>query len=143
MGNLPMVFFGFICRKVAMYSFFFVGTVLIAAVCICFFVPGIPEVLPTILFVFIVIYGWAQAIYEYNIHSPPRNDLVIEVYVSSFSFYVVGFFFFLTKIPERFFPGKFDLIGHSHNWWHLLVTGGAIMHYFNSLRYMDNEPSCE
>ncbi|XP_063725836.1 progestin and adipoQ receptor family member 3-like [Symsagittifera roscoffensis] len=29
---------------------------------------------------------------------------------------------YLSKFPERFFPGKFDFFGHSHNLWHLMVV---------------------
>ncbi|KAI6611016.1 hypothetical protein MCOR07_010552 [Pyricularia oryzae] len=31
------------------------------------------------------------------------------------------------RIPERWFPGTFDLIGQSHNWMHVLVLTGALV----------------
>ncbi|KAI1096419.1 HlyIII-domain-containing protein [Rostrohypoxylon terebratum] len=31
------------------------------------------------------------------------------------------------RIPERWFPGTFDLLGQSHNWMHVLVLTGAVM----------------
>lgn len=34
---------------------------------------------------------------------------------------ITAFLIYYTKIPERWFAGKFDIIGHSHNWWHLFV----------------------
>eukprot|EP00871_Galdieria_phlegrea_P002986 jgi/Galph1/3689/GphlegSOOS_G2366.1 len=33
--------------------------------------------------------------------------------------YGLGFIFYLTKWPEVSFTGKFDIWGHSHQWWHL------------------------
>jgi adiponectin receptor len=36
-------------------------------------------------------------------------------------FLPAGFVFFLTRFPERFSPGTFDIIGHSHQIWHLFV----------------------
>ncbi|XP_035670213.1 progestin and adipoQ receptor family member 3-like [Branchiostoma floridae] len=29
--------------------------------------------------------------------------------------------FFVMKIPERWWPGRFNIWGHSHQWWHLLL----------------------
>ncbi|KAL8339745.1 hypothetical protein RB601_006047 [Gaeumannomyces tritici] len=31
------------------------------------------------------------------------------------------------RVPERWFPGRFDLLGQSHNWMHLLVVTGALI----------------
>lgn len=31
----------------------------------------------------------------------------------------VGCFFYLTRFPESLWPGKFDFLGHSHQWWHV------------------------
>ncbi|KAI1212955.1 HlyIII-domain-containing protein [Annulohypoxylon truncatum] len=31
------------------------------------------------------------------------------------------------RIPERWFPGTFDLLGQSHNWMHVLVLTGAVV----------------
>ena len=31
------------------------------------------------------------------------------------------------RIPERWFPGRFDLLGQSHNWMHVLVLTGALV----------------
>jgi len=31
------------------------------------------------------------------------------------------------RIPERWFPGTFDILGMSHNWMHLLVLTGALV----------------
>ncbi len=29
--------------------------------------------------------------------------------------------FYVSKLPERALPGLVDIIGHSHQWWHLLI----------------------
>ena len=44
-------------------------------------------------------------------------------------FYVFGAFIYSMRIPERFFPGKFDIFAHSHQIWHLFVIGGILAHY--------------
>lgn len=33
------------------------------------------------------------------------------------------------RIPERWFPGKFDIMGHSHQLWHAAVVLAAWVHY--------------
>lgn len=33
----------------------------------------------------------------------------------------IAFFFYLSKLPERAFPGLVDIVGHSHQWWHVLI----------------------
>ncbi|KAI5639891.1 hypothetical protein NE865_07620 [Phthorimaea operculella] len=52
---------------------------------------------------------------------------VIGMYVISGTAFAIYAF----KIPERWFPGKVDYIGHSHQWWHVLVLG-ALYYWHNS-----------
>ena len=40
--------------------------------------------------------------------------------------YVLGAFIYASRIPERFWPGKFDYIFQSHNIWHVLVVSGSV-----------------
>ena len=32
-----------------------------------------------------------------------------------------AFFFYITKFPERVVPGIVDIVGHSHQWWHIFI----------------------
>ncbi|KAJ8911588.1 hypothetical protein NQ315_016125, partial [Exocentrus adspersus] len=41
-----------------------------------------------------------------------------------------AFLIYITKIPERFSAGKFDFIGHSHQWWHFFVV--AALYYWHN-----------
>lgn len=43
--------------------------------------------------------------------------------------YGLGAIFYATQIPERWLPGRFDIAGHSHQIFHLLVIAGAFTHY--------------
>ncbi|KAF5958394.1 hypothetical protein HYC85_005619 [Camellia sinensis] len=51
-------------------------------------------------------------------------------------FYCMGAFFYTTRIPERWMPGKFDIAGHSHQLFHVLVVAGAYTHYLAGLVYL-------
>jgi adiponectin receptor len=40
---------------------------------------------------------------------------------------VAGYALMVLKLPERLAPGKFDLWGHSHQWWHVLTMAGPLL----------------
>ena len=46
----------------------------------------------------------------------------------AFGMSVLLLFFFSSKIPERFAPGKFDIIGGSHQWSHVCSATTATIH---------------
>ncbi|XP_020530836.1 heptahelical transmembrane protein ADIPOR3 isoform X2 [Amborella trichopoda] len=51
-------------------------------------------------------------------------------------FYGLGALVYATRIPERWMPGKFDIAGHSHQLFHVLVVAGAYTHYHAGLVYL-------
>lgn len=50
--------------------------------------------------------------------------------------YGLGALIYATRIPERWRPGKFDIAGHSHQLFHILVVAGAYTHYRAGLVYL-------
>lgn len=47
--------------------------------------------------------------------------------------YVFGALLYINRIPEKCFPGKFDIFGSSHQLFHCLVLLGVIFHYLGCL----------
>lgn len=47
----------------------------------------------------------------------------------SIAVYLLGAVLYASKVPERWFPGRFDYVGASHNLWHVAVLGGILFHY--------------
>lgn len=43
--------------------------------------------------------------------------------------YLTGAVIYAAQVPEKWWPGKFDYAGASHNIWHLAVLGGILFHY--------------
>ncbi|XP_046447047.1 adiponectin receptor protein-like [Daphnia pulex] len=43
--------------------------------------------------------------------------------------YIIGTMFYALRIPERFFPGKFDIWFQSHQIFHVFVVAAAFVHY--------------
>ncbi|KAI9150956.1 hypothetical protein H9P43_009571 [Blastocladiella emersonii ATCC 22665] len=41
---------------------------------------------------------------------------------------VCGIAFYVGKFPERWFPGRCDIVGHSHQWWHGFVSSATLAH---------------
>jgi predicted membrane channel-forming protein YqfA (hemolysin III family) len=50
--------------------------------------------------------------------------------------YGLGALVYATRVPERWMPGKFDIAGHSHQLFHVLVVAGAYTHYHAGLVYL-------
>ena len=42
---------------------------------------------------------------------------------------MLGFIFYALQLPEKRWPGRFDLVAHSHQIWHVLVFTGAYLFY--------------
>lgn len=40
---------------------------------------------------------------------------------------VVGYVVMISQVPEKWAPGKFDIWGHSHQWWHIFTTVGPVL----------------
>lgn len=51
---------------------------------------------------------------------------VIRTFAIGWSFMVVAIGLFVARVPERWFPGRFDLLFHSHNLFHITTVGGSI-----------------
>ncbi|XP_049384677.1 heptahelical transmembrane protein 4-like [Solanum stenotomum] len=51
-------------------------------------------------------------------------------------FYGIGALIYAMRVPERWMPGKFDIAGHSHQLFHVLVVAGAYTHYQAGLVYL-------
>lgn len=60
-------------------------------------------------------------------------------------FYALGTFFYVSRIPERWKPGWFDIAGHSHQIFHLFVIAGALAHYGATLIFLEwrDRKSCD
>eukprot|EP01018_Ginkgo_biloba_P007141 Gb_27949 [translate_table: standard] len=71
-----------------------------------------------------------------NWHEP--HCLVTLAYELAMGFfYAVGTFFYVSRIPERWKPGLFDIAGHSHQIFHVFVIAGALAHYCAALIFLE------
>ncbi|KAL8149750.1 heptahelical transmembrane protein 1-like isoform X1 [Apium graveolens] len=90
------------------------------------------------LFVGMGLFGIIPAIHAMlmNWHEPSRNIILGYELAMALS-YLIGTVFYVTRIPERWRPGWFDLAGQSHQIFHVFVILGALSHYGAALVFLD------
>ncbi|KAH7301601.1 hypothetical protein KP509_23G034100 [Ceratopteris richardii] len=63
--------------------------------------------------------------------------VTMEVEMGMVICYMLGAFIYVARVLERWGPGSFDLGGHSHNIFRVMVLGGAIFHYKAALLFLE------
>ena len=88
---------------------------------------------------FVVPWLCAAFPYLYRLHtcmpseSPDCHTESFTPFAVHTVLYVVGALALASKLPERFWPGAFDFVGHSHQVMHICVAAGAYFQ-FESIR---------
>lgn len=62
--------------------------------------------------------------------SIPSISVQLTCLLAMGALYILGAALYTFRIPERFYPGKFDCFFHSHQLFHVLVIAAAVFHYF-------------
>ncbi|CAF0770370.1 unnamed protein product [Adineta steineri] len=92
-----------------------------------------------ILFLVISLFGILPALHWYYLHGGWSNQFVQYFLPKLIIFYgllSIGVLAYLTKIPERFFPGYFDILFSSHQIWHFATLAAFIWWYRNGILLM-------
>jgi len=71
-----------------------------------------------------------------NWHEPHWFVTMADELVMAF-FYALGTFFYVSRMPERWKPRWFDIVGHNHHIFHLFVIVGALAHYGATLVFLE------
>jgi adiponectin receptor len=136
-SNFPMIYFGFFNHP---------GIILLYTAVSLAGVAGVVGALQFSvvqrrkLFVFLALaaLGWCQLAHDLYLRGAlgsPESNAAILVWVRSFGCYAVGVVFYASKAPERILPGFFDFLFSSHQFWHVAVVAGALVHLFGCLEY--------
>lgn len=90
------------------------------------------------LFVAMGLFGLIPAVHAVAVNwNEPRRNLTLAYELAMALSYLIGTLFYVTRIPERWRPGWFDLAGHSHQIFHVFVICGALSHYAAALVFLD------
>jgi len=132
---VPWVYYGFYCRRepkivyTAMIVLMAAGTIFIslsekfgepqfrplrAGVFICTALSGIFPCLH-----FVITDGYNSLIEDANFYG----------FMTMASLYLIGAVMYAARIPERFYPGKFDVWFHSHQIFHMFVIVAEFVHF--------------
>ncbi|KAL9224428.1 hypothetical protein vseg_000459 [Gypsophila vaccaria] len=91
-----------------------------------------------ILFVSMGLFGIIPAVHACILNrTNPRRNLTLAYEGGMALSYLIGTGFYVSRIPERWKPGWFDLVGHSHQIFHVFVVIGALTHYGAALVFME------
>jgi len=67
----------------------------------------------------------------------PRRNMTLAYEGAMAASYLTGTMFYVSRVPERWRPGMFDLTGHSHQIFHVFVICGALAHYGAGLIFLE------
>lgn len=87
-----------------------------------FLVLGLSAIIPT---------GHVVRVYGYR---TVTETMGLRFLLFSGGLYVVGALMYAGRVPERFAPGRFDLLGASHQVFHVLILLAAAAHYVSIRR---------
>ncbi|KAL3675161.1 hypothetical protein R1sor_025109 [Riccia sorocarpa] len=99
-----------------------------------------------ILFASMGISGIIPCVHKLALHwGEPAAQTTFYLEVTMGCLYGLGAVIYATRVPERWKPGHFDIAGHSHQLFHILVVAGALTHYRAGLLYLKwrDEQGCD
>jgi len=133
---IPWIYYGFYCRKEPKITYIALICVLgVAAIVISMwdkFNESSYRALRAGVFVSMGCSGVIPAIHF--IYTDGMRKLIDENgfywLLTMATFYLIGATLYACRIPERFCPGKVDLVFHSHQLFHMCVVVACFVHYY-------------
>ncbi|CAF1160158.1 unnamed protein product [Adineta ricciae] len=84
-----------------------------------------------ILFIALGLYGVVPAVHACILHGFPRMFQMGFLYLCIMAVtYIAGGVTYAVRVPERFFPGRFDIVGQSHHILHVAVIVAVYLHFY-------------
>ncbi|XP_077988949.1 adiponectin receptor protein 1-like isoform X4 [Glandiceps talaboti] len=132
---IPWLYFSFYCEHVARYAYIILICVLgaIAIVVSLWDKFSEPKFRPLRAGVFIAM-GLSAVIPGVHFFIRTGFPLAFEAGAVGWmalmgAMYIIGAVLYAVRVPERYFPGKCDIVFQSHQIFHVLVVAAAFIHY--------------
>ncbi|KAG6523049.1 hypothetical protein ZIOFF_020208 [Zingiber officinale] len=130
---VPPVYYAFLCHPVARRAYIGAIAVLGLLAVVTLLAPALssPRFRPlrAVLFLTMGFSGVVPAVHALCLNWDHREvHIALALEVAMAVAYASGATVYVRRIPERWRPGEFDLVGHSHQIFHVLVLVGALTH---------------
>lgn len=142
---VPSIYYAFLCQPVA--QLIYLSTIaalgLLAIFTLLAPVLSSPRFRPVraTLFLAMGFFGVVPAVHAMWLNWEHHEaHMVLGLEVAMAVAYASGAGVYVCRIPEKWRPGEFDLVGHSHQIFHVLVLVGALTHYMATtvlLKWLD------
>lgn len=137
----PPVYYSFMCDPLLRNMYLTVITCVGVATILVSLLPVFqnPEYrnIRAALFLGMGLSGIAPVVHKLILHHDEPEALYTTGYeIAMGLLYALGALVYTLRVPERWKPGKFDIAGHSHQLFHVLVVAGAYTHYHAGLLYL-------
>ncbi|ETV98681.1 hypothetical protein H310_08784 [Aphanomyces invadans] len=134
---VPSIYYAFYCDPTCQAAYLGVVGVLAVGLFVALGVPSIGRnkvmrVKAFLGLIFFAVVPIGHAIFAFGFWDD-HVQLMIKPAVTCSVFSFLGLFLYVTRLPERWYPGKFDVVGSSHQWWHLCVVLAALAYYTSLL----------
>lgn len=140
---IPAVYYAFYCH-VTWQGLYLSGVVFLTVISLAFqfhpsFLTSRWASRRLLLFCSLVAYGigpslhWVLLLGGWNDYSV---RLFIPKVVVMYLLGILALGFYALKIPERYFPGKVNYVGSSHQWWHLFIVLAFFWWHKSNVTYM-------
>ncbi|XP_074581910.1 heptahelical transmembrane protein ADIPOR2-like [Curcuma longa] len=130
---VPPVYYAFLCHPVARRAYIGAIAVLGLLAVVTLLAPALssPRFRPlrAVLFLAMGFSGVVPAVHALCLNWDHREvHIALALEAAMAVAYASGATVYVSRIPERWRPGEFDLVGHSHQIFHVLVLVGALTH---------------
>ncbi len=150
-SSVPAYYYGFYCMRLERYTHM---TILITLCVLCVSISlwkkfSTPAYRPLRAFVFLTfgLYGFIPSLHVLfrEGFTKATTGYALWGMLLMGCLYICGACFYISRIPERFFPGKFDIWVNSHQVFHVFVLLAALVHYdtlLSMVKYRLHEGGC-
>ncbi|XP_072964060.1 heptahelical transmembrane protein ADIPOR2-like [Typha angustifolia] len=131
---VPPIYYAFLCQPLARLAYLSAISFLGLLAIVTLLAPSLssPRFRPfrATLFLAMGFSGVIPAVHALWINWGHRACYVaLALEVAMAAAYATGAGFYVSRVPEKWRPGGFDIVGHSHQIFHALVLVGALTHY--------------
>ena len=150
-SSIPAYYYGLYCSLVAQSAHIGVISILcVACVILSFWKKfGLPKYRPLRFATFVLFgfYGFIPGIHV-ALREGFNQQHVVQALIGLLvmgGVYILGGLLYVFRIPERFFPGKFNTWASSHQLFHICVVCAALIHYntlLSMIKYRMSTQTC-